>query len=162
MRRTAFMTDTLRTLAALALIVACGRGDDASPARTPSGPPTPDYPGYIDAGDVAITRDMLARGDSVFHGRGVASICVGCHAREGAGSDVVRPLSDNAWAYTDGSFAGIREVTHAGLPDAAVPMPPMGGATLSPEDLDAVTAYVYWISRRDGREPRRIEAAPGG
>jgi mono/diheme cytochrome c family protein len=140
-----------------ALIAACGPSGDAVSNRAADAP-RPNYPEFIDANGVRLPGALLARGDSVFHGRGVGSICSACHGREGIGSPMVRPLADNVWGYTDGSLAGIREITRTGVEDAPTPMPPMGGASLSPADLEAVSAYVYWISRREGHDLRRADA----
>jgi mono/diheme cytochrome c family protein len=136
---------------ALGLLAGCMPGDGGDPGPPPlPGPPVVVYPAAVDADGVRLPGSLLARGDSVFHGRGVGPVCSACHGREGVGTPMVSSLIDNHWSYTDGSLEGIREVTRTGIEDAPSPMPPMGGATLSEADLDAVAAYVYWISRREG------------
>lgn len=138
------------------MLAACGPGE--APADAATAMPAPVYPEVIDADGTTIPAPVLARGDSVFHGRGVGAICSACHGRQGTGTPLVRALSDNTWAHSDGSLGGIREVTRSGVENALTPMPPMGGAMLSPADLEAVAAYVYWISRRDGQVLRQADA----
>ena len=59
-------------------------------------------------------------------------------------------LTDQEWLNTDGSYDGIVNIVRTGVPqpvEAASPMPPMGGAQLSDDQIRAVAAYVYVLSR---------------
>lgn len=147
------------TTLAYMILAACAPGDGAPPARPAEAPPPPSYPDFIDADGEQLAGSVIARGDSVFHGRAAGAICAACHAPGGTGTAMVRPLTDNRWAYNDGSVSGIQSITAAGVADAPTPMPPMGGAILSQQDLAAVAAYVFWISRRGGQPVQQTEPA---
>ena len=57
-------------------------------------------------------------------------------------------LASGRWLWSDGSLAGISRTVREGV---AVPrksggaMPPNGGAALEPDDVKAVSAYVWAI-----------------
>jgi mono/diheme cytochrome c family protein len=154
------------TVAALAL-AACGggekppQGSTATPANTAAaaasatsasaaGLPTP-APGTPPAG---ATAAMLAEGDSIFHGLKAGGICQTCHGPEAAGGPLAPSLVDSEWLTGDGSYAFIQKRVTEGMPTPTPPytaaMPPMGGAQLSPEQIQAVAAYVYSISHKGG------------
>jgi mono/diheme cytochrome c family protein len=151
------MNDATSIIVAAVLASACAPGDGTAGGRGAEGPPAPEYPAAIHADGVELTRAMIARGDSIFHGRAAGAICSSCHAPGGAGTVLVQPLTDNTWHYSDGSYPSIREVTATGVPDATTPMAPMGGAILSQQDLVAVAAYVFWISRGGGQPALQAE-----
>ncbi len=54
---------------------------------------------------------------------------------------------DSKWRDTDGSFPGlierVREGVGADLSSTGVPMPPMGGARLTEDQLEAIAAYAW-------------------
>ena len=55
------------------------------------------------------------------------------------------------WLNGDGSLAFIEHTVTTGVPQPKshpAPMPPMGGASLSPEQIKAVAAYVYSLSHK--------------
>jgi mono/diheme cytochrome c family protein len=129
-------------------LAACGRGGEGAEAERDT-PPAADAPIPAPATEVdpaAITPALLARGDSIFHGRAASGICYSCHGLDAKGMASMGPdLTDDAWLHTDGSYAGILGVVRHGVPTpkkATVPMPPMG-AQLTEEQLRAVAAYVY-------------------
>jgi mono/diheme cytochrome c family protein len=85
-------------------------------------------------------------GDSVFHGQAGGGTCYVCHGQDGKGSGVGPNLTDAEWLNTDGTLAGITTIVQNGVPQpkqAPAPMPPMGGASLSPDQVKAVAAYVH-------------------
>lgn len=99
-----------------------------------------------------VTEEMVKQGREVFTGAG---FCYTCHGRDGAGmSGAGGDLTDGEWRHTDGSFGGlvdrIRDGVRANASSTGVPMPPGGGADLSPEQLRAVAAYVWTLSRGGG------------
>jgi mono/diheme cytochrome c family protein len=55
-------------------------------------------------------------------------------------------LTDGEWLHNDGTLAGITGTITSGVPKptkAPAPMPPMGGASLSPDQVKAVATYVH-------------------
>jgi glucose/arabinose dehydrogenase/mono/diheme cytochrome c family protein len=148
-----------------------GAGSDA-PAATTACPP-PDAPAgsitaaaarppegvHPNAGHSAAalpmapgsSRQMLELGDQVFHGRTGGATCTGCHGSDGAGTPLGPDLTRQSWLWSDGSYAGIKKVVKDCVPQPKryrSPMPPMGGAQLTPEQLSAVSAYVWGLSHR--------------
>ncbi len=72
--------------------------------------------------------------------------CPGEHA---TGSPPGPDLTSKKWMWSDGSYAGITKVIREGVPqpkEYRSPMPPMGGAQLTPEQLSAPAAYVWALS----------------
>ena len=57
------------------------------------------------------------------------------------------------WLWGDGSLPSITQIITNGVPNPKnyrQPMPPMGGAQLSPSEVKAVAAYVWSISHPTG------------
>jgi mono/diheme cytochrome c family protein len=100
--------------------------------------------------DSSITPAMVARGDSVFHGKAGGGTCAVCHGADAKGTPGLAPaLIKSKWLHGDGSYAFIVSLVQKGVPnpkEAPAPMPPMGGANLSPEQVRAVAAYVYGLN----------------
>jgi mono/diheme cytochrome c family protein len=60
-------------------------------------------------------------------------------------------LVEGAWLWSDGSLDGIAKTITTGVAkpkNVGGVMPPYGGTTLKPDELKAVSAYVYAISRK--------------
>lgn len=94
------------------------------------------------------TRDMVSLGDRVFHGQVGGAACTGCHGENGEGTPLGPDLTSKKWLWSDGSYAGIKKTITDGVPQPKQfrsPMPPMGGAQLTPDQLSAVAAYVWAI-----------------
>ena len=92
------------------------------------------------------TRAMVALGDRVYHGQVGGAACAGCHGAHGTGTAVGPNLAAKKWLWSDGSYAGILKTIREGVPNPKEyrsPMPPMGGAQLTPDQLSAVAAYVW-------------------
>lgn len=92
------------------------------------------------------SAQLIALGDSVFHGQAGGGTCYACHGQDGKGSGVGPNLTDAEWLNTDGTLAGITKTIQSGVPtpkQAPAPMPPMGGASLSPDQVRAVATYVH-------------------
>jgi mono/diheme cytochrome c family protein len=89
---------------------------------------------------------LIALGDSVFHGQAGGGTCYVCHGQDAKGSGVGPNLTDAEWLNTDGTLAGITATVKNGVPQpkkAPAPMPPMGGAALSDDQVKAVATYVH-------------------
>jgi glucose/arabinose dehydrogenase/mono/diheme cytochrome c family protein len=97
------------------------------------------------------TQDQVALGDRIFHGEAANGTCGGCHGSDGRGSPVGADLVTGKWLWSDGSLDGISKTIASGVAKpktAGGAMPPNGGAALKPDELKAVAAYVYAISRK--------------
>jgi mono/diheme cytochrome c family protein len=89
---------------------------------------------------------LIAVGDSIFHGQAGGGTCYVCHGQDAHGSAVAPNLTDGEWLHNDGTLAGITGTIKSGVPQpkkAPAPMPPMGGASLSDDQVKAVATYVH-------------------
>jgi mono/diheme cytochrome c family protein len=146
---------------ALALLAACG-GEKGGTADTAAGgaAPAQQQPAGDTAaaaattpGDTTVTPEMIALGDSIFHGQKANGLCFSCHGPDGKGTPTGPDLTDKEWLNTDGTLQGIESVVKNGVTQPKkypAPMPPMGGAQLTPEQVRAVAAYVYSLSQKAG------------
>jgi mono/diheme cytochrome c family protein len=92
------------------------------------------------------TQEMVALGDRIYHGQVGGATCTGCHGASGTGTPLGPNLTHSKWLWSDGSYAGIAKTITTGVPqpkDYRSPMPPMGGAQLTPDQVSAVAAYVW-------------------
>jgi mono/diheme cytochrome c family protein len=164
----------LAPLALVGLLGACGDTDKAPPDGTgapaaggaPATPPpaadtqpaggagapadSPAPGAAAGAGGGPGTPQQIALGDSIFHGQAGGGTCYACHGQDGKGSAVGPNLTDGEWLNTDGSLGGITKTVQTGVPTpkkAPAPMPPMGGASLTPDQVRAVAAYVHSLSK---------------
>jgi glucose/arabinose dehydrogenase/mono/diheme cytochrome c family protein len=97
------------------------------------------------------TREMVALGERIYRGQVGGAACTGCHGDNGQGTPLGPALTGNKWLWSDGSYAGIAKTIKEGVlqpKQYRSPMPAMGGAQLTPEQLSAVAAYVWSISHR--------------
>ena len=95
------------------------------------------------------TPALVALGGQVFHGQAGGAACTGCHGTDGSGTPLGPSLTDKTYNWSDGSWAGIQKVVQDGVPQPKNyrgPMPPLGGAQLTPEQVKAVAAYVWGLS----------------
>ena len=92
---------------------------------------------------------MVELGDDVFHGHSGGAGCTGCHGTDANGTPTGPPLINDDWLWSDGSYQGIEKIIREGVPQPKqypAPMPPMGGAQLTDEQMSAVAAYVWALS----------------
>ena len=95
------------------------------------------------------TRAIVALGDRIYHGQVGGAACAGCHGTNGTGSPLGPNLTGKKWLWSDGSYAGILKTIREGVAqpkEFRSPMPPMGGAQLTPDQLSALAAYVWALS----------------
>jgi mono/diheme cytochrome c family protein len=153
----------------LIVVGACGGGEgsggsDTTAAAAP--PPAAEAPAPTPApadtaagaaekpaagGAGGASPQMIALGDSIFHGQVAGGTCTACHGQDAKGTPVGPNLTDGEWLNTDGTLEGIVKVVTNGVPQpkqAPAPMPPKGGATLSDEQVRAVAAYVLSLSQK--------------
>lgn len=100
------------------------------------------------AGGAAITPELIAQGDKIFHGPGN---CYACHGTNAQGS-VGPNLTDAEWIHSKGTYEDIVAQVMKGVPKeeskSGIVMPPRGGSTISDDDVKAVAAYVYSLSHK--------------
>jgi mono/diheme cytochrome c family protein len=135
-------------------------------ASTPAGDislndaPPPEGP-HPDAGSAAATaslpvpagatQEMVALGDRIYHGQVGGAPCTGCHGTNAKGTTLGPDLTGTHWLWGDGSYAAIEKIITTGVPQPKQyrsPMPPMGGAQLSSDQVAAVAAYIWGLSHR--------------
>lgn len=126
-----------------------------NPVKEAAQPPEGTHP---DAGAAAnrnlpvppgATRKMVQLGDRVYHGQVGGAACTGCHGDSGQGTPLGPPLTQHKWLWSDGSPAGIAKTITEGVPQPKQyrsPMPPMGGAQLTPDQVSALAAYIWGLS----------------
>jgi mono/diheme cytochrome c family protein len=102
--------------------------------------PTP--PGATPS-DVALGQNIYAGGT-----------CAGCHGSDAKGTPLGPDLTSSKWLWGDGSVQSIAKVITEGVPNPKEfrsPMPPMGGAQLSPSEVSEVADYIWALSHRIGK-----------
>jgi glucose/arabinose dehydrogenase/mono/diheme cytochrome c family protein len=95
------------------------------------------------------TAEMVALGGRIYHGQVGGAACTGCHGESGQGTPLGPDLTGKKWLWSDGSYAGIKKIIADGVlepEEYRSPMPPMGGAQLTPDQLSALAAYVWSLS----------------
>ena len=111
-----------------------GRPADTTAAPQTGAPACPD-----------ISPALVAAGRKIFSGQGS---CFACHGMDAHGSAMAPNLADSTWLNIDGSYAAIADLVRSGVPHPKkfpAPMPPMGGAQLSADQICAVAAYVHGL-----------------
>ncbi len=118
-----------------------------------SKPPEGTHPNAGAAANLPVpqgaTAATVALGDRIYHGEVGGAGCVGCHGADAAGSPLGPSLTSGKWLWSDGSYAGLLKTIKDGVPNPKnyrSPMPAMGGAQLTPDQLKAVAAYIWAIS----------------
>jgi glucose/arabinose dehydrogenase/mono/diheme cytochrome c family protein len=100
------------------------------------------------------TADAVALGNRIYHGEVASAPCAGCHGSDAKGSPLGPDLTSGKWLWGDGSLAAITHTVTVGVPqpkEYGAPMPPMGGAQLSPSQVSAVAAYIWALSHRSAQ-----------
>jgi mono/diheme cytochrome c family protein len=100
------------------------------------------------------TAAMVALGDRIYHGEAGGAGCEGCHGADASGSPLGPNLTSGKYVWSNGSYTGITKTIRDGVPNPKnyrSPMPAMGGAQLTPDQLKAVAAYVWAIGHSDSR-----------
>jgi glucose/arabinose dehydrogenase/mono/diheme cytochrome c family protein len=127
-----------------------------NPVEEAAKPPEGTHP---DAGAVAsnlpvpegATREMVVLGERIYRGQVGGAACTGCHGESGQGTPLGPDLTGKKWLWSDGSYAGIAKTITEGVSQPKQyrsPMPPMGGAQLTPDQISALAAYVWGLSHR--------------
>jgi glucose/arabinose dehydrogenase/mono/diheme cytochrome c family protein len=97
------------------------------------------------------TVEMVGLGDRIYHGQVGGAACTGCHGDKGQGSTLGPDLTGKQWLWSDGSYAGITKTIAAGVSQPKKfrsPMPAMGGAQLTVDQVSALAAFVWTLSHQ--------------
>jgi len=100
------------------------------------------------------TAVEVALGGRIYLGQVAGASCAGCHGQNAKGTPLGPDLTMRRWLWGDGSLPAITKIITEGVPNPKnyrSPMPPMGGAQLSPPQVKAVAAYVWAISHPGGK-----------
>jgi glucose/arabinose dehydrogenase/mono/diheme cytochrome c family protein len=128
-----------------------------NPVEVAAQPPEGTHP---DAGAAAMdslpvpegaTREIVALGERIYQGQVGGAACTGCHGDSGQGTPLGPDLLGKKWLWSDGSYAGIAKTITEGVSQPKQyrsPMPPMGGAQLTSDQVSALAAYVWSLSHR--------------
>jgi len=90
-----------------------------------------------------FSREQILHGDRVFHGEAANGQCSVCHGVDAKGTANGNDLTAGMFVWSDGS---VKELKRTILHNMAV-APGMDG-DLKPADVEAVSAYVWAISRQ--------------
>jgi mono/diheme cytochrome c family protein len=96
-----------------------------------------------------VTAKMVTDGGGLFKGAG---LCTACHGADAKGVPNLGPdLSDAKWLHSKGSYDEIVKQVMAGVTadksTTGIVMPPKGGSQLTDDQVKAVSAYVWTLSR---------------
>jgi mono/diheme cytochrome c family protein len=95
-----------------------------------------------------VTDSAVALGRTLYAGKGQ---CAGCHGVRGEGTAEAEPLISGVWKLGSGSYDWLVHVTrHSGIAARGRdgdPLPMRGPTLLSADEVTAVAAYVWTISR---------------
>ena len=98
---------------------------------------------------LGVTNEMMTRGRTVFETRGQ---CASCHGSDATG-DKGPDLTDDAWIHAKGSYLQILSTILDGVTAEktvyGVPMPPRGGSNLTDAEVQAVAAFIWFISHEE-------------
>ncbi|TFH66996.1 MAG: cytochrome c [Gemmatimonadales bacterium] len=94
-----------------------------------------------------VTQAMITQGKEIYAKSG---LCFACHGPEGKG--LVGPsLTDDVWLHSKGTYEEIVHQTTVGVTaeesKSKVPMPAKGGSSITDDEIKAVSAYVWSLSK---------------
>jgi cbb3-type cytochrome c oxidase subunit III len=94
-----------------------------------------------------VTEKMISDGEAIFKGAGT---CFACHGQDAKGIPALgADLTDEEWTHADGTYDSIVATIKSGAQAASgAVMPPKGGPNLSEEQVRAVAAYVWSLSKK--------------
>ncbi len=142
----------------LVVMVACGgetgqqaASGEAAAAETPAAQQTAaQQQGEMKLPE-GVTAEMVAQGKEIFGGAGLCNVC---HGPNGGGvPGLGANLTDTDWLHSDGSYDGIVQTVMKGVDasasSAGTAMPPKGGSGITDDQVKAVAAYVFTLSKRN-------------
>lgn len=94
------------------------------------------------------TQEQVEQGRTLFSGQGG---CQACHNPQATGTQLAPDLTDDQWLNVSGpDMEEIAQLIRTGVAQPVehpAPMPPMGGASLNDEQIQALAAYVAAIGQ---------------
>jgi disulfide bond formation protein DsbB len=141
-----------RSLAAATVLLALGFGACKGGEKAEEQQAAPEAAAAVPAGELpaGVTQAMLDEGNTIFHGAGLCATCHGPDAKgvQGLGAN----LTDSTWLHSDGSYdAVVKQVTEgvpANVSTTGTAMPARGGSPLTDDQVKAVAAYVWSLSKK--------------
>ena len=132
-------------VAAMVALAACAKDEDGDNAAADDTTPAaetaaPAAPSSLPTG---VSTEMVTQGQQIFTSTGN---CFTCHGPDAKGGQLAPDLTDQVWLNTDGTLDGILSVVREGVPQPKqhpAPMPAMGGAQLSDDQIRQVASYVW-------------------
>jgi glucose/arabinose dehydrogenase/mono/diheme cytochrome c family protein len=122
----------------------------ATTANPPEGThPNAGRTSTIGAVPEGATPAMVALGQRIYRGQVSGAACAGCHGQNAEGSPLGPSLTGKNWLWSDGSYSGIAKTIRDGVSQPKnyrSPMPPVGGAQLTADQVNAVAAYIWSLS----------------
>ena len=88
-----------------------------------------------------VSQELVAEGHQLF-----GTVCVACHGGGAIGTPAAPALNDGEWIKIGGSMDEIAALIQTGVPAPVqfpAPMPPLGGGQFTPEQVQALAAYVF-------------------
>jgi mono/diheme cytochrome c family protein len=146
------------TVVALVALGLSACGGDASAEGNGEADAAPAQVVAADATDMEATPQELPEGVTaamVEEGKGIyggAGICMSCHGATGEGiPSLGADLTDDEWLHVDGSYESIVSNIMKGVTaqesSSGVPMPAKGGTAITDDQVKAVAAYVWTLSK---------------
>jgi mono/diheme cytochrome c family protein len=121
----------------LVTALGCGLIADLTPSRNLFPRPRPE----------GVTEQMIEQGRGIFHGRGG---CFQCHGKNGTGTFFAPALNGERHIHLQtASYQEIIDLIRSGVPRPKrylTAMPPLGGASLTDNEVRAVAAYVFTLA----------------
>lgn len=121
---------------------------DPPPVRAGIGAPATAGPVVVADLPAGVTQEMVDEGQRLY-----GTVCVACHGAGGVGGAVGPALNDPDWIHISDTYEEIVQIIMVGVAQPRqypAPMPPRGGGPYSDEEVRAIAAYVYAISRPGG------------
>jgi mono/diheme cytochrome c family protein len=126
--------------------VAARRDIQIAQVAKPDPPPVRgDLAGPAAALPPGVTQAMVEQGQQLY-----GTVCVACHGANGVGGAIGPALNDQNWIHITGEFEEIVQITTVGVAQPRqypAAMPARGGGPFSDDEIRAIAAYVYAISR---------------
>lgn len=147
MRATKWNILTVLTVSTL-IIGACGGAEEPeeAPPEAPAAEPATPPQQQVSLAE-GVTQEQFDQGRQIFSGQGGCQVC---HGPEAQGTQLAPDLTDDEWLnIADPSLETVDQLIRTGVAqpkEHPAPMPPMGGANLSDEQVSALAGYVLSIA----------------